>query len=196
MRGTAGVGSAGYRYTLTDLGRERAGQFMDLCRYVGPAPVPLAQYNAYVRACMSARPYLNRDLLSRGFEHLVVNQAMFDKLGPAVNSGKALFLYGKPGNGKTVFAEGIGRGGASKPHRKKHEDTRKKDPVADGMARHGAFDSRAEQRPALVPHGWGSAKARDSKGAPGSGLGRGEKRVAMAQPVIGRKPEPFLQRQG
>src|SRR5262249_17861789 len=54
-------------------------------------------------------PYLNRDLLSRGFEHLIVSQAMFDKLGPAVNSGKALFLYGKPGNGKTVFAEGIGR---------------------------------------------------------------------------------------
>jgi predicted ATPase with chaperone activity len=34
---------------------------------------------------------------------------MLDQLGPAVNSGKALFLYGAPGNGKTVVAEGIGR---------------------------------------------------------------------------------------
>ena len=34
---------------------------------------------------------------------------MYDQLGPAVNSGKALFLYGAPGNGKTVVAEGIGR---------------------------------------------------------------------------------------
>ena len=34
---------------------------------------------------------------------------MFDQLGPAVNSGKSLFLYGAPGNGKTVVAEGIGR---------------------------------------------------------------------------------------
>ena len=109
VRGATGAGSAGYRYVLTDLGRERAGQFLDICRYVGPAPVPLAQYNAYVRAAMEARPYLDRAALSGGFEHLVVSQPMLDQLGPAVNSGKALFLYGAPGNGKTVVAEGIGK---------------------------------------------------------------------------------------
>jgi hypothetical protein len=109
VRGTAGAGSAGYRYILTDLGRDRAMQFMDICRYVGPAPVPLAQYNAYVRACMAARPYVDRKLLATGFENLIVNKGMFDQLGPAVNSGKSLFLYGAPGNGKTVIAEGIGR---------------------------------------------------------------------------------------
>ena len=109
VRGTSGAGSAGYRYILTDLGRDRAGQYLDMCRYVGPAPVPLAQYNAYVKASMEARPYLDRTLLSKGFEHLVVGAGMLDALGPAVNSGKALFLYGAPGNGKTVFAEGIGK---------------------------------------------------------------------------------------
>jgi hypothetical protein len=109
VRGASGTGSAGYRYLLTDLGRDRAGQFFDMSRYVGPAPVPLAQYNAYVRACMDARPYLDRRTLSSGFEHLVIGNGMLDQLGPAVNSGKALFLYGAPGNGKTVFAEGIGR---------------------------------------------------------------------------------------
>ena len=109
VRGAAGAGAAGYRYILTDLGRDRAGQFFDICRYTGPAPVPLAQYNAYVRACMAARPYVDRKKLSTGFEHLIVNKAMFDQLGPAVNSGKSLFLYGAPGNGKTVIAEGIGR---------------------------------------------------------------------------------------
>jgi hypothetical protein len=109
VRGASGAGMAGYRYVLTDLGRDRAGQFFDISRYVGPAPVPLAQYNAYVRACMAARPYVDRDKLSTGFQHLIVNKAMFDKLGPAVNSGKSLFLYGAPGNGKTVLAEGIGR---------------------------------------------------------------------------------------
>ena len=109
VRGTSGVGSAGYRYILTDLGRDRAQQYMDVCRYVGPAPVPLAQYNAYVRACMLARTSIDRERLAGGFEHLIVNRGMFDQLGPAVNSGKSLFLYGKPGNGKTVVAEGIGR---------------------------------------------------------------------------------------
>jgi hypothetical protein len=109
VRGTSGAGSAGYRYALTDLGRTRANQFFELSRYVGPAPVPLAQYNAYVRACMATKPYLNRERLERGFTNLVVSKGMFDQLGPAVNSGKSLFLYGAPGNGKTVLAEGIGR---------------------------------------------------------------------------------------
>jgi hypothetical protein len=109
VRGATGVGSAGYRYVLTDLGRDRAMQFLDINRYVGPAPVPLSQYNAYVRAAMAARPWIDRDTLAKGFSNLIVNQGMYDKLGPAVNSGKSLFLYGAPGNGKTVVAEGIGR---------------------------------------------------------------------------------------
>lgn len=109
VRGASGTGTAGYRYALTDLGRDRALQFLDINRYVGPAPVPLAQYNAYVRACMAARAPVDRDCLSRGFEQLVVTNEMYDLLGPAVNSGKSLFLYGAPGNGKTVVAEGIGR---------------------------------------------------------------------------------------
>jgi hypothetical protein len=109
VRGSSGTGAAGYRYVLTDLGRDRASQFFEISRYVGPAPVPLTQYNAYVRACMEARPYLDRETLSTGFEHLVVGNTLLDQLGPAVNSGKALFLYGAPGNGKTVVAEGIGR---------------------------------------------------------------------------------------
>jgi hypothetical protein len=109
VRGAAGTGSAGYRYVLTDLGRDRANQFLDMSRYVGPAPVPLSQYNAYVRACMAARPFVDRHTLVSGFDGLIVNKAMLDQLGPGVNSGKSLFLYGAPGNGKTVIAQGIGK---------------------------------------------------------------------------------------
>ncbi len=116
VRGTSGAGSAGYRYSLTDLGRERATGYLDLNRYIGPAPVPLAQYNAYVRASMAARPWIDREILAKGFADLIVNTEMYDRLGPAVNSGKSLFLYGAPGNGKTVIAQGIGRALGSDMH--------------------------------------------------------------------------------
>jgi hypothetical protein len=109
VRGAAGAGTAGYRYALTDLGRDRAGHFLELSRYVGPAPVPLTQYVAYMRALQGGRGYLDRDRLVGGFTHLIVGSDMLEQLGPAVNSNKSLFIYGPPGNGKTVVAEGIGR---------------------------------------------------------------------------------------
>src|SRR5262245_57758903 len=84
VRGASGAGSAGYRSALTDLGRDRATTYLDMSRYVGPAPVPLSQYNAYVRACMAARPFVDKDKLCTGFEHLVVSKPMLDQLGPAV----------------------------------------------------------------------------------------------------------------
>ena len=34
---------------------------------------------------------------------------MLDRLGPAINSGRGLFLYGAPGNGKTSIAERVTR---------------------------------------------------------------------------------------
>jgi hypothetical protein len=109
VRGSAGVGTAGYRYAITDLGRDRTRQFLDINQYVGPAPVPLAQYTAYMRTVQSARGHVDRDRLARSFTHLVVGQGTLDQLGPAINSGKSVFLYGPPGNGKTVMAEGIAR---------------------------------------------------------------------------------------
>jgi hypothetical protein len=109
VRGSSGGGSAGYRYALTDLGRDRGEQYLDGNQYVGPAPVPLAQYCAYVKAARDARGFLDRTRLAAGFAHLVVSPDTLDQLGPAVNSGKSIFLYGPPGNGKTVLAEGVGR---------------------------------------------------------------------------------------
>jgi len=108
VRGTSGAGSAGYRYALTDLGRDRSRQFQEINQYVGPAPVPLAQYVARMRATAAGRPQVDADIIDRGFQHLVVSRGVLDQLGPAVNSGKSVFLYGPPGNGKTVIAEGIG----------------------------------------------------------------------------------------
>jgi hypothetical protein len=110
VRGATGSGSAaGYRYALTDLGRDRGRQYLDANSYIGPAPVPLSAYIAEMRALMAARGYIDRDRLRRGFSHLIISDTVLEQLGPAVNAGKALFLYGPPGNGKTVIAEGLGR---------------------------------------------------------------------------------------
>jgi hypothetical protein len=109
VRGTTGTGAASFRYSLTDMGRDRARQYLDINQYVGPAPVPLSAYVEEMQALASRRGYLDHDRLKGGFSHLVVDDRVLEQLGPAVNAGKAVFLYGPPGNGKTVLAEGMGR---------------------------------------------------------------------------------------
>ena len=109
VRGSAGAGSATYRYALTDGGRDRARQYLDVSQYVGPAPVTLAAYLAQMRTLSEARVYIDRERLRQGFSHLIISDQVLEQLGPAVNAGKAVFLYGPPGNGKTVIAEGLGR---------------------------------------------------------------------------------------
>jgi hypothetical protein len=109
VRGASGSGTAGYRYALTDLGRERAQQFLQANQYVGPAPVPLAAYVKAMQALQAARGYIGRDRLRSGFSHLIIADDVLELVGPAVNAGRAVFLYGPPGNGKTVIADGMGR---------------------------------------------------------------------------------------
>jgi len=109
VRGATGTTSSSYRYSLTDLGRDRARQYLDINQYTGAAPVPLAAYVARMRTLAATRGYIDRDRLREGFSHLVIGDRVLEQLGPAVNANKAVFLYGEPGNGKTVIGEGLGR---------------------------------------------------------------------------------------
>ena len=109
VRGAAGAGTAGYQYALTDVGRDRARQYMEVNAYTGPAPVPLEAYVAAMKGLAATRGFIDRQRLHQGFEHLVISEHIFEQLGPAVNANKAVFLYGSPGNGKTVIGEGLGR---------------------------------------------------------------------------------------
>jgi hypothetical protein len=109
VRGASTATPSGYRYALTDLGRDRARQYFEINQYVGAAPVPLEAYVARMRTLAASRGYIDRERLREGFSHLVIGDGVLEQLGPAVNANKAVFLYGPPGNGKTVIGEGLGR---------------------------------------------------------------------------------------
>jgi len=94
-----------YQYQLTDLGRERARRYVDHCSYFGSAPVSLEDYVKSVHAQSLAKQHPTADDLGRAFQDLVLNRQILDRLGPAINSGRGLFLFGPPGNGKTSIAE-------------------------------------------------------------------------------------------
>jgi predicted ATPase with chaperone activity len=102
------IGRVSYRFNLTELGRKRAQESVKQCAYVGPAPVPLEDYveQTYRQAVtgISCSP----EPLRSAFAHLVIKDELFSALGPAVVSGKSVFIYGPPGNGKTSIARAIG----------------------------------------------------------------------------------------
>ncbi|MEW4567524.1 AAA family ATPase [Tautonia sp. JC769] len=98
-----------YYFSLTDAGRSRARGYMEECAYVGTAPVPFADYLESVAAQTIATEHPKEADLRRAFSDLLISESMFKVLGPAINSGKGMFLYGYPGNGKTSIAERITR---------------------------------------------------------------------------------------
>ncbi len=106
-RGAAAMND--YQYQLTDKGRERARRLTQHCTYFGAAPVTLADYVASVAAQSLTRQHPTADDLRHAFDDLLINQRMLGRLGPAINSGRGLFLYGSAGNGKTSIAERVTR---------------------------------------------------------------------------------------
>jgi hypothetical protein len=96
------------RYTLTDTGRIFAEQCLENNRYVGPAPVPLEDYWDWVEAQTIHQVKVEQARLKEVFEDYVVSPVLLNKMGPAINSGRSIFLFGPSGNGKTVMANCIG----------------------------------------------------------------------------------------
>jgi predicted ATPase with chaperone activity len=94
-----------FSYMLTDQGRQRARSASEQCTYIGAAPVPLDDYLVSVEAQTIRAEAPKRRDLQKAFADISVEQDMFDMIGPAVNSGAGLFLYGSPGNGKTTLAK-------------------------------------------------------------------------------------------
>jgi predicted ATPase with chaperone activity len=104
---TAGPARGNYIFDVAGAGRERGRAALEASQYVGAAPVPLNAYRKWLDQQSVRTLHAGREEIRLGFSHLVLGEDILESLGPAVNSASSLFLYGDPGNGKTVIAEAI-----------------------------------------------------------------------------------------
>ncbi|MBX3437049.1 MAG: AAA family ATPase [Planctomycetaceae bacterium] len=105
FKGAAEAGD--YVFIITDSGRDRAKRYQEECSYFGAAPVCLEDYLKAMEAQSIAKQGATEDDLKRAFSDLLISENMLECLGPAINSGRGMFLFGEPGNGKTSIAERI-----------------------------------------------------------------------------------------
>ena len=95
------------RYALTDRGKSWALEAMLVSQYVGPAPVTLEAFERQILRQGISNERIHRATLEGALSHLVLPTGIMPQLGPAVNSGRSILLYGEPGNGKTSIAEAL-----------------------------------------------------------------------------------------
>jgi len=103
-----GLGEGAYTYAITGAGIARAREALERSQYAGPTPVPLQVYNDSIRKQTRGRTVVNDRVLRQSLSQLVLSEPILEKVGPAVNSGTSIFMYGPPGNGKTSIARSIG----------------------------------------------------------------------------------------
>ena len=102
-----GFSERSFQYVIATKGRLKVNEVLDRSQYAGPAPVPLDEYVAMVKRQAVGEMVVQARTVRDAFSGLVISDRMLDKIGPAANSARSLFLYGPPGNGKTTIAEGI-----------------------------------------------------------------------------------------
>jgi len=103
-----GLGEGAYTYGITSAGIQRAREALDRSQYAGQAPVPFEVYNEAIRRQKSGRLTVTTRTMRQILSQLVISESTFQRLGPALNSGTSIFLYGPPGNGKTSVARAFG----------------------------------------------------------------------------------------
>lgn len=109
IKGSGGIGEKAYRYQATSKGHNRAREIGERSQYLGPAPVPLSAYAKIMDNQTVQGTIATTEGIRQAFGNMVISDALLQQLGPAINSGRSIFLFGHPGNGKTTIAETIAR---------------------------------------------------------------------------------------
>lgn len=107
VKGSRGLGPVSAVLALTEAGRRVTRDYLETNQYIGPAPVPLAQYAEAVAIQKLPNNWLSFERLAEAYSHLVISEKVLNQIGPAVSSGKSFLIYGQPGNGKTFLAEAL-----------------------------------------------------------------------------------------
>ncbi len=101
------LGSLSFTYGLTEAGTKRARDSFERSQYVGLVPVSLEAYNRAILAQTTQTQRITPEQVQQSLSHLILPDNFHRRIGPAVNAGTSLFLYGPPGNGKTTVSEAI-----------------------------------------------------------------------------------------
>ncbi|AGC45246.1 hypothetical protein MYSTI_03940 [Myxococcus stipitatus DSM 14675] len=105
--GSSGVGKSTMIYQLTPFVTDVLRQILERNRYNGPAPVSFQEYVAAVKKQTVRGNRITRSKMQDKFGDLIIRDYIYDGIGPAMNSGRAIFFYGPPGNGKTAICQGM-----------------------------------------------------------------------------------------
>jgi len=103
----SGAGAVEMIYELSDAGKARAMDALAQSEYYGAVPVPLEDYKAQTERQAVRNIQISKQKLNDSMSHLVLPNGLLDQLGPAINSGKSILMYGPPGNGKSSISNGI-----------------------------------------------------------------------------------------
>lgn len=109
QKGGQDFGKSTMEFSLTERGRSKVAEAMSRNTYIGPAPIPFDRYKQAVQLQGIREVTVTQEQMKEAMGDLVINPRVFSLLGPAANSGHSMFLFGKPGNGKTSVAERLAK---------------------------------------------------------------------------------------
>jgi hypothetical protein len=91
-------------YAFTDEGKRWTIDALERMRYAGPAPVTLEEFTYQVNLQKLTNELVTFERIRQALGELTFEDSIIEQSGPAINSGRAMLLYGPPGNGKTSVA--------------------------------------------------------------------------------------------